>query len=290
MGIIKLFGQGISAASRNGRMLVLLWIVQFLFSLLVVAPFYFLLESQFSRSLTGEKLFAGTELLWLGDLLYRFQEIPPLLGGLLIGSSVLFLLLLVFLQGGIIGRIAAGEEKITLGNFFGDCGRYFGRFFRVLLLSIIGYLAVFGILGRFLSIPFRLWSKGASTQWATLLSSLLRLLVFLLIYSIVKMVFDYVKVTLVLEDSRKTVRTTLRTIRFLGQRFFKAWALFLLVGLLFVMVTVVYLVVAKSLPKTGIGPLFLFLWQQAYILTRLWTTILFLGTEYGFLRSQKAAV
>jgi len=290
MGIIKLFGQGFGTAARKGRMLVLLWFIYFLFSLLIVAPFYFLLESQFSRSLLGEKLFGGVGLLWLGDLIYKFQDIPPLLSGCMIGTSILFLLFLVFLNGGIIGRIAAAEERITLGDFFADCGRYFGRLFRVFLLSLVGYLFIFGVLGRFISIPFRAWSKGASTQWTTLLSSSFRLLILLLLFSIVKMFFDYVKVTLVVEDSRKTVRTTLRNFRFLGRRFFKAWSLFLLVGLLFVVSTILYLAVAKALPKTGIGPLFLFLWQQAYIIVRLWITILFFTTEYGFLKSQRPAV
>jgi hypothetical protein len=290
MGIIKLFGQGFGTAARKGRMLVLLWFIYLLFSLFVVAPFYFLLESQFSRSLLGERLFGGDGLLWLGDLVYKFQDIPPLLSGCMLGSFVLFLLFLVFLNGGIIGRIAAGEEKLTLGNFFGDCGRYFGRFFRVFLISLVGYLLVFGILGRFISIPFRVWSKGASTQWTTLLSSSFRLVILLLLFSIVKMFFDYVKVTLVVEDSRKSVRTMLRNFGFLGRRFFRAWSLFLLVGLLFVISTIVYLAVAKVLPKAGIGPLLLFLWQQAYILMRLWITILFFTTEYGFLRSQRPAV
>jgi hypothetical protein len=290
MGIIKLFGQGFGTAARKGRMLVLLWFIYLLFSLVIVAPFYFLLESQFSRSLLGERLFAGVGVLWLGDLIYKFQDLPALLSGYMIGTSALFLLLLVFLNGGIIGRIAAAEERITLGNFFADCGRYFGRFFRVLLISLIGYFIIFGILGRLISIPFRLWSKGASTQWTTLLSSSFRLLVLLLLFSIVKMFFDYVKITLVVEDSRKTVRTTLRNFGFLGRRFLKAWALFLLVGLLFVISTLVYLAVAKALPKAGIGPLLLFLWQQAYIAVKLWISILFFTTEYGFLKSQRPTV
>ncbi len=290
MGIIKLFGQGIGTAARKGRILVFLWTIYFLFSLLIIAPFYFLLENQFSRSLLGEKLFGGVEMLWLGDLVYKFQDIPPLLSGCMIGSAVLSLLLLVFLNGGIIGRLAAVEERVTMGNFFGDCGRYFGRLFRVFLLSLVGYIAVFGILSRFISIPFRIWSKGASSQWTTLISSSLRLLVLLLLFSVVKMFFDYVKVTLVAEDSRKTVRATLRNFRFLGRRFFKALALFLLVGVLFVISTIVYLAVAKAMPKAGIGPLLLFLWQQAYILVRLWITILFFATEYGFLKSHQPAV
>jgi hypothetical protein len=113
------------------------------------------------------------------------------------------------------------------------------------------------------------------------------LLVFLLLFSIVKMFFDYVKVALVADDSRQAVRTTLRNFGFLGRRFFRAWALFLIVGLLFVFSTLVYLAVAKILPKTGLGPMLLFLWQQAYVLVRLWTGVLFFATEYHFLKAHR---
>ena len=289
MGIVKIFGQGLATTARRGKLLAFLWPVYLLFALFVMAPFYVLLQSHFSRSLLGEKLFAGVDVLWIGDLVYKYQELPPLVIGWLLGTSLLFLVLLAFLNGGIIGRIAAAEEKVTLRDFFGDCGRYFGRFFRVFLLSLVGYFLILGILGRFVSIPFRVWSKGASTQWTTLISSSLRLLVFLLLFSIVKMFFDYVKVALVADDSRKAVRATVRNFGFLGKRFFKAWAIFLIVGLLFVFSTLVYLAVAKALPKAGLGPIVLFLWQQAYFLVRLWTGVLFFATEYYFLKAHRPA-
>ena len=289
MGIVKIFGQGLATTARRGKLLAFLWPVYLLFALFVMAPFYVLLQSHFSHSLLGEKLFAGVDMLWIGDLVYKYQELPPLVIGWLLGTSLLFLVLLAFLNGGIIGRIAAAEEKVTLRDFFGDCGRYFGRFFRVFLLSLVGYFLVLGILGRFVSIPFRVWSKGASTQWTTLISSSLRLLVFLLLFSIVKMFFDYVKVALVADDSRKAVRATVRNFGFLGKRFFKAWAIFLIVGLLFVFSTLVYLAVAKALPKAGLGPIVLFLWQQAYFLVRLWTGVLFFATEYHFLKAHRPA-
>jgi hypothetical protein len=287
MGIIKIFSQGLATTTRKGKLLAFLWPVYLLFALFVVAPFYFLLQSHFSHSLLGEKLFAGVDMLWIGDLVYKYQEMTPLIIGWLIGTSLLFLVLLAFLNGGIIGRIAAAEEKVTLRDFFGDCGRYFGRFLRVFLLSLVGYFLVLGIIGRFVSIPFRLWSKGASTQWTTLISSSLRLLVFLLLFSIVKMFFDYVKVALVADDSRKAVRATLRNFGFLGRRFFKAWTIFLIVGLLFVFSTLVYLAVAKVLPKTGFGSMLLFIWQQVYFLVRLWTGVLFFATEYHFLKAHR---
>ena len=138
MGIGKVFGQGLATTAKKGRLVAYLWTIYLLFALLVVAPFYLLLQSQLSRSLLGERLFAGVDLLWIGDLVYKYHEMPPLVIGWFLGTSLLFLVLLAFLNGGVIGRIAAGEEKVTFRNFFGDCGRYFGRFFRVFLLSLIG--------------------------------------------------------------------------------------------------------------------------------------------------------
>jgi hypothetical protein len=234
----------------------------------------------------GEKLLAGADILWIGDLVYKYQEATPLLLGWLLGTSCLFLVFLAFLNGGIIGRIASGEERVTFPGFFGDCGRYFGRFFRVFLVSLAGYFLL-AVVGRIVSVPFRLWSKGASTQWTTLASSSLRLLVFLLLFSIVRMFFDYVKIALVAADSRRVLGTTLRNFGFLGKRFLRAWALFLMVGLVFVIFTLVYLLVAKMLPKSGAGPLLLFVWQQAYFLARLWTCVLFFATEFHFLKAQR---
>jgi len=286
MGIVGIFGQGLQTTARKARLFAFLWVIYLLFALLVVAPFYFLLQSQFSRSLLGGRLLAGADLLWIGDLVYRYQEIPPLVLGWLIGTALLFLVLSAFLNGGVIGRIAAGEERATLSSFFGDCGRYFGRLFRVCLLSLVGYALIFGVLGRVISVPFRAWSEGARNEWTTLTSSSLRLFVFLLLFSIVKMFFDYVKVRLVVEDSRKAVRATGRNFGFLSRCFFRAWALFLAVGLLLFLFMLAYLFLAKSLPKTGVGPLLLFLWQQAFFLARIGAGILFFATEYHFLKAQ----
>jgi len=289
MGIIKIFGRAVRTAAQKGRLLAFLWPAYFVFALFVSVPFYSLFQSHFSRSLMGEKLLTGMDILWIGDLVYKYQETAPFFLGWLLGTSCLFLVFAAFLNGGIIGRIAAGEERVTFRGFFGDCGRYFGRFFRVFLVSLAGYFLL-AILGRIVSVPFRLWSEGASTEWTTLASSSLRLLVFLLLFSIVRMFFDYVKVALVADDSRRVLRTTLGNFGFLGKRFFGAWTLYLMVGMIFVLSTLVYLTIAKMLPKTGIGPLLLFLWQQAYFLARLWTCILFFATEYHFLKARRPPV
>jgi hypothetical protein len=283
MGIFKAFGHGFRTTRQKCRVLAYLWLFYFLFSVVLVAPFYFVFQKEFSRSAMGERLFQGVDFLWLGDLIYKYQDFSAVFVGWLVVPSVIFLLFHIFLNGGIIGRIAAGEEKVTLQSFCDDGGKYYWRFFRVFLLSLAGYAVVFGLIGRAVSAPFKIWIKNAPSQWTTLIASSLRLLLFLLLFSIVKMFFDYVKIRLVAESSKKTLRAFLLNFSFLGRRFFRAWALFLLVGLAFLVISLVYQVVAGWLPKPG-RPLFFlfFLWQQLFVLAKLWTTVLFFSTEYHF--------
>jgi hypothetical protein len=291
MGIITLFRQGFAVTSKKARLLLYLWLVQVLFSLLVISPFYFLLQRDLSRSILGEKMFQGADMLWLGDLIYKYGDIGPLFLGWLLAAAGIFMLLQLFFNGAILGRIASADGRLSFSSFLADGGRYFGRFFRVFILTLAGYLLIFGLFGRLLSFPFKLWMKNASTQWATFYASSLRLLLFLILFSVVKMFFDYVKVRLVAEDSRKALRAFLLNFPFLGKKFFKAWALFLLVGLVFVAVTAVYLILVKWIPATGIGALLiLFLWQQAYVVARLFISVLFLSTEYRFFSAHRPVV
>ncbi|MDH7511652.1 MAG: hypothetical protein QHH14_01750 [Clostridiales bacterium] len=287
MGTFKIVGSGFFTASRKARLAIYLWLANFLFSLVLVAPFYFLLQRDLARSLAGENLFKGQDLLWLGDLVYKYQDVLPLFLGWLALPSLFYLVLQVFLNGGVLGRISVGE-RVNLAAFLSDSARYFWRFFRVFLISIIGYVLVFGLLGRGLSAFFKIWTESASTQWTPLIASFLRLFIFLLLFSIVKMFFDYVKVGLVVEESKKTVRATLANFQFLGRRFFRAWGLFLLVGLMFIGLSIGYYLGARLIPKNSISPLvILFIWQQVYILARSWTTVLFFSTEYEFFKTHK---
>jgi hypothetical protein len=288
VGIIGIMVQGFGTAIRKVRLAVYLWLANFVLGALLVAPLYFLFQKDFAHSLMGRKLFAGAGLLWVGDLVYRYQNLGPVFLGWFLVIAIVYLAVRIFLNGGVIGRLAAGHGPITLRNFFENGGAYFWRLARVFLVTIVGYLLVLGLVGRLISVPFGLWMKDASTQWTTLTASVLRLFVFLLLFSIIKLFFDYVKVILVSEERRSAIRTTVGNFRFVGRHFFKVWAIFLAVGVVFLAVTAVYLVVGRLLPRTGAGwGAVLFLWQQVYIFAAGWVGVLFFATEYHVWRSQQ---
>jgi hypothetical protein len=134
MGIFRTLSQGVRTALQKTRMTTYLWLVNLIFAAVIVAPLYFVLQKHFGRALPGDKLFTGIDVLALGDIIYSFQNFPPALVGWLLGPAFLYLLARIILNGGVIGRLAAGPGRVTLQGFFGDGGKYFWRLFRVFLL------------------------------------------------------------------------------------------------------------------------------------------------------------
>jgi hypothetical protein len=290
MKILKTFEKGFQTTNKRLRMVVYLWLINFIFSVLIVTPVYFLIKKDLSRSLISDQILKGTGLLWLGDIIYKYQDLLPALVGWFLIPAIFFMLLYIFLYGGIIGRIAAQDEKIDLTSFLSDCSKYFFPFLRVFLISLVAYLVVFGGIHRIISALFNLWIKSASTEWPLILSSILEFLILVLLFSIVRMFFDYVRVRLVVEKSKKAIRATLLNMAFIGKRFFKAWLLYLLVGLVTAVFGVIYLAIYQPIPKIGVLLIVGFIWQQMYVLSRMWTKILFYSTEYHFYNFHKEKV
>jgi len=287
MRILKIFEEGFKTTNRKLKIVVYLWLINFVFSVVIVTPVYFLIKKDLSRSLMSDQILKGTGLLWLSDIIYKYQDSLPALVGWFLIPGIFFMLLYIFLYGGIIGRITAQDEKINLTSFLSDCGNYFFPFLRVFLISVVAYIVVFGGIHSIISALLNLWKKGASTEWPLILASILEFVILVLLFSIVRMFFDYVRVRLVVEKSKKAIRATLLNISFIGRRFFKAWFLYLLVGLITAVFGAIYLAVYQLIPNIGILLLVGFIWQQAYVLSRMWTKILFYSTEIHFFNLHK---
>jgi hypothetical protein len=285
MATIRIFSRGVALAFKKRRLAVRLWAVNILFSLFAVAPFFFLMMKHMSHSFAAEKAQQRLDIFWLGDFIYRYMNVAPAILGSALLAAILYFLLSVFLNGGIIGCLNRPEDQTTMAEFFHDCGLYFWRFFRLFLISIPAYLIFMGLSLPLLRTLLGLLNRRATSEWPVLIAANLRLLAIVLLLGIVAMFFDYVKIGLVAGARKKVLPETWRTMKFIGRRFFKAWRLYLLAGLVLVALTFFYLEIARLLPKNR--PLLLlpvFAWQQAYILCRQWSKVLFFASELEFTR------
>ena len=287
MSLFKLFAAGLVLTFRKRRLVLRLWVVNFLFALLVAAPAAFLLIGHSAHSLSAAAVLKKLDVHWLTDLSVRYLDAAPAYAGLLVLAVGFYILLAVFLNGGIIGCLNRPEARTTLGDFFHDCGLYFWRFFRLFLISIPVYILALAIFFPLLRVLQETVNRRAATEWPVLVAGNIRLLSLLLLLGLVSMFFAYVKIGLAASGRKSVLKEAWLTLKFLFRRFFRAWGLYLLAGLAFVLLTLCYLEVARLLPKDRpLLVLIFFLWQQLYVLGRQFSKVLFFATGIEFARQQ----
>jgi hypothetical protein len=285
MSTFTLFVNGLGLTRRKRRLAFRLWAINILFAIPLAAPFFFLAHGQLSHSLSAGSVLKKLDVNWLTDFSSRFLDAAPAFAGLVVLAVCIYLLLAVFLNGGIIGALNRPEAGTTLAEFFHDGGLYFWRLLRLFLLSIPAYLLFLGACFPVVRALLEAVNRRATTEWLAIAAANARLLSLVLLLGLVAMFFDYVKIGLVTGNRSKVLAEAWRTLKFLKRRFFRAWGLYLLAGLAFVVLTLLYLEVARILPKgTPMLVLLAFLWQQSYVLGRQFSKVLFFATEIEFTR------
>ncbi len=284
MAVFKAIGNGVGTAARRPRLVVDLWVINIVYSLFIAAPLYALFKADLGHSLLGRNL-QPLDLIWLGDFIYKYQDMAPAALAMILVSLLLYAVLYVFLNGGIIGRLLDRDAPATPQAFFADCGRYFWRFAGLFLVSLLFYALAFGVILEALSALVNPVLENARTEWTVFWISDLRTIIALLLLSLVHMVFDYARILVVVADERSFLRALRAAFVFLGKRFFRAWSLCLLIGAGFLAGTAVYLLVGGNLPDSGLFWLGLsILWGQAFIVFRVWTKMVYFSVQAEFYR------
>jgi len=285
MGVLKAIANGMGTTFRKPRLLVILYVINIVFAAAVAFPFFIIVQTELGHSFLGSSV-RPVDLTWLGEAALKYGDaLPALLGGLLV-AALLCLALHVFLNGGVFGRLLDREGRTTLPTFFGDCGRYFWRFVRLFLVSLVFLLLTFGIGLRLLSALLDPLIESAVTEWLPLILSNLHLLAALLLLSIVHMIVDYARIAVIADEEAKVLKALRHALNFLKKRFFRAWAIYLVIVAGTLAGTVVFYAVLGALGGPSV-PLVLMglVWMQLYIIFRIWVRILFVSAQAEFYRS-----
>lgn len=286
MSIFGIFGHGARETIRLSRAVIILWAANVFFALLTVLPLAFLIDQELAHSPWGSGV-RGFDILWLGEAAYKFRTLPPVIAGVFLGAAGLFFIVSVFLNGGVLGRLAAGA-RVTPASFFGDCGHFFWRFVRLFFLSLPFYVVVLGFLPRLLSAALKPVTDNAATEWTSIIVSNLQFLVVVLVFSIVQMLFDYTKIRLAVENSYQVLRSFGKTMAFVFRNFGRTWGTYVLVSIFFGLGLVVFLKVLNLIPAYGQVPTALgVLWSQGFILFRLWTRVQYFATAFVIDRDRR---
>lgn len=194
-------------------------------------------------------------------------------------ASGAFVLLWVFLSGGVIERYA-DERSGRRRGFLAACAAWFFRMFRLALITAVVYGLLFGALHPLLFA--RLYPRlvqGVDLESTAFMVRGGLYLVFLFFLATANIVFDFAKVRAVVEDRRSMLVAVVASWRFIRADTAGAAGVYLLDALLFALTLAVYSYIAPS--GGGIG---LMVWPtvaigQLYILGRLSIRLLFFASE-----------
>jgi hypothetical protein len=207
------------------------------------------------------------------------------LNPVLLGAAAAYGVLWMFLTGGILDRLARGRPVRTAA-FFAACGVYFVRFIRLGAVMALAYWAIFKFLHPLLFT--RIYDHYTRDSTSELNAIILRSALYLLFgftLFIVNLIFDYAKVRTVVEDRRSVVGSLGASMRFIRRRPFRAFGLYLLNGVGFLIVLRLWLVAAPQ-AWDSIG--WAFLVTQLYLLVRVWLRLVFVASEVVFFQGELA--
>ncbi len=285
MGILKALANGIGTSVRKPRIVAVLYVVNIAFAAAVAAPLLAVVQAELGHSFLGSNV-RPLDLNWLGEAALGYAKAAPALAAGLLLALVLFAALQIFLNGGVVGRLLDKEGRATLEAFFGDCGRYLGRYVRLFLVSAVFLVLAFGVVLRLVAAAFEPLKEGAATEWLPLILSNVHLLLTLLLLSAARMVVDYARIAVVADDERRVLKALRHALTFLRKRFFRAWALYLLVVALTAAGTAAFYVLLGPLGRPTAGAVVAaIVLMQAYIVFRLWVRTLFVAAQAEYYRS-----
>ncbi len=283
MKALKAYGIGWREVFRKGKMWLLLYVLSFLFALLAALPFSGFLKETLGDSLAATQSLPGFNYTFVGDLLNTYGESISLILNQSIGVMILFVLLSIFLMGGILVILQFRNEAFDFSRFWMASGRYFWRLlrltiyftiFQLLLLSIFAY--IYSKLLNGLS-PFETESEA---DWIRLFYILAPIYTFLAMT--LSVVQDYAKIHIVHQDERIITKPFWESFIIVFKNFIPFFLLYLLNTITFLIFFGLYYVLghsfqAHSMPTVAL----LFLLGQAYIFFRIGVKIVNLaGATY----------
>jgi hypothetical protein len=272
-------------------MILLLFVINLMFALILAVPMHNSLKDSFGNSLVGERMAKGFDTLWWeefqdqseglektftpfiigkGALLnnfemfvqMRFFDLPPAI----IVLGLIYILFHTFLAGGILSTFSRDPPRFSLKPFLEGAGHYFFRFFTVMLVSWLFFFGLVGQLNQWLHTIVGKAAENAPSEIMPFCLSLLFNIVVFFLLLLFRMIFDYARIVIVAEGERNILRAISDAFGFVIKNPGSALGLFYTIFAVNVAVTLSYLLVKNLIPQTDtLGVLFVFLLQQMFI-------------------------
>ncbi len=307
------FGKGFRITGKAMKLVILLFMINLLFSLLLAIPMYNSLKDSFGQSEAGSRMAKGFDYIWWQEfrdeaeglettfspsvigkgailnnleslIQMRFFSLPPIL----IAFGLFYIILHVFLAGGILTILNQDVPKFSMKEFARGAGSHFFRFFVLMLFSWVFIISISVFLrDAFSSVLTNITSDSLSEVTPFYIRLAFSALTFVLLLFI-QMVFDYARIKIVLDESRNVLKSALEALAFVLRHPFSTFGLFYLILLIQVAVTVIYILLKEIIPQSNFPWVLAgFLLQQIFIIAVIWVRCLLYSSQMEFYRYMK---
>ncbi len=307
------FGKGFKITGKAMRLVLFLFLINLIFSLLLAIPMYNSLKDSFGQSEAGARMAEGFDYIWWQEfrdeaeglektfspsiigkgailnnleslIQMRFYSLPPLL----IRFGLFYIILHVFLAGGILTILNQDVPKFSMKEFFRGAGSHFFRFLGLMLFSWIFIISI----GVFLQEAFTSFLTNITADSHSEVTPFMYRLAFsaltFVLLLFIQMVFDYARIKVVLDESRNVLKSALEAVAFVFRHPFSTFGLFYLILLIQIAATVIYILLIEFIPQSYFPWILAgFLLQQMFIIALIWIRCLLYSSQMEFYRYMK---
>jgi hypothetical protein len=273
MNIIQAYTSGFKTAVRSHKMTTLIYIINLMLGLILAIPFMGALKEASNRSLSVHNLLKDIDLTALQEFMRNSDGTIGDLFREVFWVILFFIVVSIFLTGGILTTIKQKESKFTLKSFFSGCGTFFFRFFKLTFYTIILHL----ILAIIIYLILSLIVVGSYDSVASEKVLFYTFVIFLSLHVIISIYL------IVITDSKKVLKSFWAAVKFITLRFPLTYGLYLMLLVIPLIVLYLYMIVSKTIGMTsGITILVMFILQQLFIWLRISLRIWTFAGQFDF--------
>jgi len=269
------FKYGILKVNSNLKFLIFLWVINLAFAAILTGPIYGLLKESLFHNVKAEELTLSFDYQWFTEFRYSHNEALQSLPNILIMVSIIYVLIHVFLMGGIFEILNSQSRKNHFIDYFYGCVRYFFRFFKVFLIALACYGALYYLNQIYISY-IQIITNNSESQFLVVTANVIRYLLIAALFGILNIIFDYVRIRIVVHQSYDTLKDLWLTFKFLIKNFWQVSSLFWLIVSINLVIFIAYSLIDNFFNPTGYITIILLIFiRQFYLLGRIWVKLLF---------------
>ena len=288
ISVLTAYKNGLSTAWKDKKMLFWLYGFNLLFAYLMTVPLSVLLTNALDKTTAADKVLQSFDFTTFTTIMDHYGK-GVSLGRIIITFGILYLIVNIFFAGGIL-KTFVEEKKFKLIEFLNGCVIYFKRFLKLALISFLFFVAAV-LIYLLISELFSLFTDTSTTEHFPIIAFVIEILILGLLLAIINMLFDYVKIMIVVNDFYAMFRTVKLAIVFVMTNLRKTIGLYFSYLFTVFLFLTIYLFVESFISVSGwLTILIFFLWTQLFVISRIWLRLSFFAGQYSFYHFSEKAI